>query len=606
MLRFTNHMMRKLSFKRKLLLFYVILSVMPIVGTSAFIYWKYSRVLMEQARTSTEDTINLVCDEIDELFDTAWSMCTTVSEDINMQKFLRRQFGSLSEQYSSDLEGSMELASISAYHDEIFGIYVLGANGGRYKSNSYSFQVEDQRATSWYGNIMCGSGPFWFVPHNGSFVVKSSQADRFISLGLPVVDKASGRKSGVVVADIDEQVIAGKIRYGITNGVIFILDENGKVIFSDGEEENGISNTLADKLKEWRPGQQTAQDRPSAIVPDDEYLIICRQLGKTNWKIAGIVNKNRITQANRGITYSVAGVLVLVTILAVFAAAFISDSISRPVRQLVRLMEKVEAGDLAVRAPELGNDELGHLGKSFNQMLSQTQLLMNRIYEEQRKLRSSELKALQSQIQPHFLYNCLDSITWLLRMEKNKEADQMLTALSSLFRIALSKGREIISIGDEILHVTNYLLIQNIIYSKKFSYEISCSQSVYEYRTLKLLLQPLVENSISHARPRKGERVHIQVSVYEEGRCLVLSVRDSGIGLLPGQLMDIRERLSHPAEEDGRKNGYGLYNVNERIQILLGKDYGVHIRSVYGEGTWVYIRIPKVKGEEEFVQGNFM
>ena len=122
--------MRKLSFKKRLLAFYLALSVIPIIGISAFIYWKYSRALLDQARTSTEDTINLVCDEIDDLFDTAWSMCTAVSDDINMQKFLRRQFGSLSEQYSTDLEGSMELAGYSAYRDEIFGLYVLGANGG--------------------------------------------------------------------------------------------------------------------------------------------------------------------------------------------------------------------------------------------------------------------------------------------------------------------------------------------------------------------------------------------------------------------------------------------------------------------------------------------
>lgn len=599
--------MRKLSFKKRLLAFYLALSVIPIIGISAFIYWKYSRALLDQARTSTEDTINLVCDEIDDLFDTAWSMCTAVSDDINMQKFLRRQFGSLSEQYSTDLEGSMELAGYTAYRDEIFGLYVLGANGGQYKSNSYSFQAGDQREASWYNSIIESGQPLWFVPHNGSFVVKGSQSDRFISLGLPVVDKASGRKSGVVVADIDERVIAGKIRYGIYNGVIFILDENGTVIFQGGEEADSIDSAqVAAKLHGWVPEQAAAAEGASSIVPDDDYLIICRQLGKTQWKIAGIVDKKLITQTNQSITYSIGMLLILVTVLALFVAAFISESISRPVRQLVQLMEKVEAGDLTVRAPDLGGDELGHLGNSFNQMLSQTQLLMNRIYEEQKKLRSSELRALQSQIQPHFLYNCLDSITWLLRMEKNQEAEQMLTSLSSLFRVSLSKGREIISVEDEILHVTSYLRIQNIIYSKKFSYEICCEKTLYPYKTLKLLLQPLVENSISHARPKKGEKVHIQVSVYEEDDCLTLSVRDHSRGLTAQEVSAIQNRLSQPAAEDGRKNGYGLYNVNERIHVLLGKDYGIHLSSSYGEGTHVFIRIPKVKGEEEFVQGNSM
>lgn len=600
-----NRFFRKLNFKRRLLLFYVVLSVIPIIGISAFVYWKYSRALLEQARTSTEDTLNLICSEIDELFDTAWSMCDMVSDDINMQKFLRRQFGSLSEQYSSDLEGSMELAAISSYRSDLFGIYVLGDNGGRYKSNSYSFQVEDHRNTTWYHTIIQSPQPLWFVPHDGSFVVKSSQADRFISLGMPVLDKASGRKSGVVVADIDEQVISGKIRYGSTNSMIFIMDENGSVIFQGGEENDGVEQ-MAARLNAWDPEEEQVAEGTSSIVPDDHYLMICRQLGKTGWKIAGIVDKNIITQTNQAITYSVTLVLVLVTILAVFIAAFTSATISRPVGQLVRLMEKVEAGDLTVRAPDLGEDELGRLGKSFNRMLSQTQLLMDRIYEEQKKLRSSELKALQSQIQPHFLYNCLDSITWLLRLEKNGEAEQMLTALSALFRISLSKGREIITIEDEIQHVTNYLLIQNIIYSKKFCYDISCDEALYPYKTLKLLLQPLVENCINHALPRKGEKIHIQVSVYEEADNLVLSVEDRSMGLTPEQLSAIRNRLQQPLPEESQKNGYGLYNVNERIYILLGKDYGIHLDSVYGEGTRAVIRIPKAKGEEEFVQGNFM
>jgi len=336
-------------------------------------------------------------------------------------------------------------------------------------------------------------------------------------------------------------------------------------------------------------------------------LYVYRKVHRWNFYIISSIASIELYRPSIRMICVMIGILLVLVAVCYVIVKKIIQRVYQPLDRVVQNMDDVAAGSLSVRmdAGYMGED-FAKLATGFNSMMEEILVLMEQVKQEQHQIEQIRFNSLQSQIQPHFLYNCLDSITWLLRMEKNKEADQMLTALSSLFRIALSKGREIISIGDEILHVTNYLLIQNIIYSKKLSYEISCSQSVYEYRTLKLLLQPLVENSISHARPRKGERVHIQVSVYEEGRCLVLSVRDSGIGLLPGKLMDIRERLSHPAEEDGRKNGYGLYNVNERIQILLGKDYGVHIRSVYGEGTWVYIRIPKVKGEEEFVQGNFM
>ena len=268
-------------------------------------------------------------------------------------------------------------------------------------------------------------------------------------------------------------------------------------------------------------------------------------------------------------------------------------------------------------------------------MLERTQELISQIYEEQRKLKNSELKALQAQIQPHFLYNSLDSVMWLLRMDKNQDAEKMLRELSNLFKISLSKGNEIITIREEFQHISSYLFITNMIYSRKFEYAIECDPALYSYRTLKLLLQPLAENAIAHAVPLPGQKVFIQVSIYEEAHCLVLAVQDISRGMEPEKLAELRRQLADewggdkPGPGGGaglgadgradldqdsgagprpgfhkRNSGYGLYNVNQRIHIYYGGSYGLTITSEPDFGTEVSLRIPRQKGDDPLVPGN--
>ena len=267
-------------------------------------------------------------------------------------------------------------------------------------------------------------------------------------------------------------------------------------------------------------------------------------------------------------------------------------------------MEEVENGDFSVRYTYHSSDEFGRLGKNFNQMLERIQKLISQIYEEQKKLKNSELKALQAQIQPHFLYNSLDSVMWLLRMDKNRDAEKMLNELSTLFKISLSKGNEIITIEEELRHISSYLFITNMIYSKKFEYAIECDPVLYSYRTLKLLLQPLAENAIAHAIPMPGQKVFIQVRIYEDEDSLVLSVQDISRGIDQETLEKLQQQLGTAAHPDHRDSGYGLYNVNERIHILFGSSYGLTVTSEPDFGTEVTVKIPKLKGDDIFVPGN--
>ncbi len=614
----------------------VTLSCIPVLLVGIAAYRLYTRFIFDMTEKTSIETIDLVCDDIDSLLNDAWSLCDLLTGDIIMQKYLRMQFPSIREQYSNDLAGSMELASISTYRKDIFGVYMIGQNGGCYKSSYYSFKSGDMRETAWYRTIAKSREAIWFPPHEGSFIVRSSISDRFITVGQPVMDKASGLVNGIVAADIREEAITQKIRHGLRNGVICIIDQNGDILFrSDGVREPQNSGGVSGELISHILDATGTEVGKSIVVPDQQCLVVSRTLRNSNWRIAGIIDRGFLTRNSRDITRIVMLVLLIVLFSSLYVAMLISQSVYRPVQVLCRMMENVENGDFSVRYRAPFTDELGRLGRNFNQMLERTQELISQIYEEQRKLKNSELKALQAQIQPHFLYNSLDSVMWLLRMDKNQDAEKMLRELSNLFKISLSKGNEIITIREEFQHISSYLFITNMIYSRKFEYAIECDPALYSYRTLKLLLQPLAENAIAHAVPLPGQKVFIQVSIYEEAHCLVLAVQDISRGMEPEKLAELRRQLADEwggdkpgpgggaglgadgradLEQDSgagprpgfhkRNSGYGLYNVNQRIHIYYGGSYGLTITSERDFGTEVSLRIPRQKGDDPLVPGN--
>lgn len=583
---------------------FVLISAIPVIILGAFTYRICSEVILEMAEEAVIDSIDSVCSDIETLFKDTHSTCVMVGEDINMQQYMRKSFYSIREQYSTDLKGSMELAYISAYKENIFGLYVLGNNGGKYKSNSASLHIQDFSVTPWYKEIMEGDNSVWFAAHDWSFVVRTIH-ERFITVGIPFTDKATGIKKGVIVAEIREETVKAIIDKGPRlNGTIIILDENNGIVTSSSTGSYKAapveSGKIISKIESFEYAGQPEYGA-SKLVPDDELLLVYRPLKLSGWKIVSVVNKNTITDRNQIIAWSMAALLIMVLIISVMVAASISKTFTRPLLELAGLMEQVKSGDLTVRMNIKRRDEIGVLAESFNHMLTEMQALVKQIYEEQRKIRDAELKALQSQITPHFLYNSLDSITWLLRLAKIEEATKMLTALSSLFSIALSKGREVISIEEEIQHVSSFLVIESMIYSKKFDYSIEVDPEVKKYKTLKLLLQPLVENSIYHGiKPSLGKEF-IFISVMEEGSEIVMTVQDTGIGIDPETLARLKAELDNNSGEHPVSKGFGLRNVNERIRVFYGRSYRLNIESRAGKGTEITIRIPKIEEEETIV-----
>ena len=272
----------------------------------------------------------------------------------------------------------------------------------------------------------------------------------------------------------------------------------------------------------------------------------------------------------------------------------ITQDITQPIQRLCEVTRQAGKGDFAVRASEDSNNELAVLGSSFNRMVEEIGKLVEDIRVEQLNLRATELKLLQAQINPHFLYNTLDTIVWLAEAGKKEEVVWMVSALSNFFRTTLSKGRDYITVGEEESHIRSYLEIQQFRYRDILQYEVRIPEQIGGFMILKLTLQPLVENALYHGIKNKRGMGHIRVTGELDGEKLVFRVWDDGIGMSPERLEQVRRMVRGEDQSEDRSSGFGLYNVWQRLQLNYGEGYGLETDSEYGEWTEARVTIPAV------------
>lgn len=291
-------------------------------------------------------------------------------------------------------------------------------------------------------------------------------------------------------------------------------------------------------------------------------------------------------------------VLAAVLVLVVVGTTFlIAKGILHPIQELYDATEKVAEGDFAARAQIRSQDEIAALGQAFNNMAENMQALIDQVREDEEKMRRMDLRLLQEQINPHFLYNTLDTIVWLIESNETDQAVNMVITLSDFFRLVLSKGKEFITIREEEKHIRSYLKIQEMRYHDILEYDIQMDQTVYNFQIPKLTLQPLVENALYHGIKYKRARGYIHIHGERDGDLIHLVVRDNGVGMDQEELEILQREIRRPCQET--EKGFGLANVNERLQMYFGEEYGLKISSAKGKGTIVEVTIPAVRMTEE-------
>ena len=281
---------------------------------------------------------------------------------------------------------------------------------------------------------------------------------------------------------------------------------------------------------------------------------------------------------------------VAVLLLIVFISHYIPLSISRPITELVEVTQQVSQGNLQVRSHVNTGVEAKQLSESLNTMIDKINALLEQVKKEQIRIRKAEFELLQAQINPHFLYNTLDTIIWLAESYEQKQVVHMVESLSDFFRTSLNQGKDIISIKEEIQHVRSYLEIQQMRYQDILEYEIDVPEEFYQNTIPKITVQPLVENALYHGIKNKRGKGKITVRGYREDSFFILEVRDNGIGMQTERLVQVRNALLYKQLAESKV--YGLYNVNERIRLNCGEEYGLRISSTYQEGTTVKILLP--------------
>ena len=395
--------------------------------------------------------------------------------------------------------------------------------------------------------------------------------------------KEGKKRNGVILVDLNFKSIKELCSKELgENGYIYILGSHGELIYHP--QQQMIYYGIKDKVI---PQTSSLQQGSSIINVDNSRMIVCvKKLKNTDWRVVGVSPINGLFSYGNDIKDFLSIILTVVALLVVFISLFVSFMINRPIRQLINLMGKVEEGKLDTFAQAQGFYEVNQLSCSFNNMVYRIKKLMTQVVDEQKLLRKSELKMLYAQINPHFLYNTLDSIVWMAESGDNKNVVKMISALANFFRLSLNRGKDTITVEEELKHAENYLIIQKMRFNDRFEYEISAQEEVLQSKTLKIVLQPIIENAIIHGLKDCTEHGSITISVTMSGMLLSVSVEDNGAGI---EYERIEEVLSSESESVGY---VGLRNVERRLKLFLGEEAAITIDSQVGCGTIVTLHMP--------------
>ena len=376
-------------------------------------------------------------------------------------------------------------------------------------------------------------------------------------------------------------------------GYVYLTNDRGDIIWHPKQNE-----IYSGRFKEDNKYAATLKDGITVENVSGKNLTLnVRTIGYTGWKLVGVTPSAALGVDGIKFRFFVLFVADLFLFLLAMINAFISDKISNPIKSLDGSVREIESGNLDVEIVPSGSYEVEHLGKSIKNMLGRIKVLMSDLVEEHNAKRKSEFDTLQSQINPHFLYNTLDIIVWMIENENSDKAVSIVTALAKFFRISLSKGKNIITVKDEVEHVRNYLMIQNMRFKNRFEYSIDVDEEVLSYSSLKLMLQPLVENAIYHGMEFMDGDGEIDVKVFKENESLYFTITDNGLGMSEDMVEALLSKDFVPSKKG---SGIGVKNVNERIKLYFGNEYGLKVESEPDEGTKITIHLPAiVYGEKD-------
>lgn len=480
-------------------------------------------------------------------------------------------------------------------HSEIAGIFFATENNLYVGTRMSRISRDSFSKESWYQKAKENPQEMQIISKVTGRNIMTDAAysiDDVFSIVKAVNDPDTGEIVGVLLFDIKHDIISSAIKDATIgeNGFVYVLDSEDHVVYTP-------KNAVVYRIRpEWF---RTAQAPMTRRIQGQKYQLSYQQSQYTGWKIVSVFSWKEIMSSVNMLLVLFGTLLVVTLLLVLFVAASVSDTITKPIVKLRNLMKQTENGDLTVRFDGTDQDEIGDLGRGFNQMLERIQGLLLQIYEEQENMRQVQLKVVQEQFKPHFLYNTLDTIGWMAREHSADDIVHLVDALTNVFRVSLSKGKDYITLQEEILYISNYLYIQKIRYGSKVLYEVFLDPACEKEEIPKLILQPLVENAIYHGVKQKRGDGHLSVRVAMAGEDqILLEVKDDGRGMSPEKAQELEILLNEPSRPE-QNQSFGVFYVKERLRIRYGDQFYVKVRSTENQGTAISIVIPAIKRQEE-------
>ncbi len=562
-----------IKIRNKMVISYIFLALIPFVVFAVV----SANIFVAQARATVLRHTTQITGQVSNSIDVYISTIEKMANYISL---------TLQNNYTPDSLNSL-LSNIAYSHPEIAGILIAMSNDEFVSTGMSRISRDAFSSELWYQSALQQPDKIVLISNaTGRNIVtnKSDSIDDVFSLAKAVKDPVTNEILCVLLFDIRHTIIRESInRVSIgKKGFAFVLDGNNNMVYAP-------NNDIVYRVDpSWL---SVGESEPiTAKIGNGRYQIRYDQSEYTDWKTVGVFSLDEVMSGVNTITYILIFSILLTGALVLLTSFWLAFSVTKPISKLRSLMQQAESGDLSVRFNSLYNDEIGDLTNSFNHMIGRMDFLIQQVYAEQKSKRDMELKALQEQIKPHFLYNTLDTIGFMARNYEADDIVRLVDSLTSMFRIGLSQGRDFISVEEESIHVSNYLSIQQVRYKDKLQYEIHIDKQMYPNLIPKLILQPLVENSIYHGIKQKRGIGNIIISGVLDGQGnQIFSVRDDGAGMNTERLEKLRNQLRHNNPD---KPGFGLYYISERIRLCYGEEYGVEFESTEGVGTTVSIKLP--------------
>ncbi|WP_225446413.1 cache domain-containing sensor histidine kinase [Paenibacillus rhizovicinus] len=598
--------------ERKLLLVFLLLITLPLTFIGAVSYRNYAQSIEENTIAYSTTTLGNMLDNLDDYIDdmNRISSIPAYQEDIKSNLVASNKYH---EQHAENenfdllltiqrgIEGNISF--IDNIKRGATSVYIFDQYGNGYysaKSGGIRMNVKDSYQ-NWMTKAAHSSGEALLI--STQKYTSTLKSTRYAFTVVRKIIDNSLHDIGLIAVDANISVIEDQITKldKVTRGKSLIFDSQGNVIYDSDKQ------LLATNISDRPMVQRAAGEEGSFYMTEDgvQHLYIYTKSPNTQWTVMTSIPVKELTR-NTAVIRNVTWILTFLTIgIALLISIFFSFALTKPLRKMMRLMKRVQEGDFSVQFQVKRRDEIGQLGNQFNRMIVRIDDLIQDIYGMETKKKEAELHALQSQINPHFMYNTLESIRMAAELNDDTIAADMLAILGKLLRYSISDLNEKVTLGSEFNHIRYYVELLNYRYPDRFELTIDVPESLESYELLKLVLQPIVENTIYHGMDDNKPRMVITASARETEHAVFIRLTDDGIGMDEDTLDRLQQSIIGVNAREGtnyapfKRSGVGLRNVNERIRLHYGANFGLTVASEPGVGTQVTLKLPARGGQNE-------